>query len=140
MATGMNEYPRAVAPEALAPRLRTLIIALTERLLDGPTSTHAILREQFARAWITRVTLTGAGLFADFECPDDVPLTEQADLIGGDVPITVEGLAAGAGCLVAVRDGRLAFLEIYAYGEESWPEDAHVLSLGDPVPLPVDEP
>ena len=137
MATGMGEYPRSVPGESLSPELRALITALATRLLDGPSAAHAILREQLAYCRVARVEFTGAGLYAYFECPEALPRAAVDDTLGGDVPMEVAELEAGAGCLLGVARGRLDFLEVYTFGNESWPEAPTVLALGEASPIPL---
>ena len=135
----MTEYPRTVSASAISPELRALISELTTRLLSGDSSTHALLREQFANAEIRDVELTGVGLYANFAVPSDIPRVTPARIIGGDVPMEVEGLEGGAGCLVCVSDGHLDFLEVYVNGREPFP-DRPVARLGFTTPLTINSP
>ena len=57
----MTAYPRTVSASEISPEVKALINELTTRLLSGNSSTHALLREQFARASIRDVELTGVG-------------------------------------------------------------------------------
>ena len=133
----MSDYPRTLGASDISPSLRRLILELTQRLLGGPAPTHARLRAQFDHAEISQVELTGVGLFASFRIPPDAPLVEPGELIGGDAPLEVEGIRSGAGCLVKVSSGRLDFLEIYTYGNDAWPDEPVVLSVGTVTPIPV---
>ena len=132
----MSDYPREIVPEEASPRLLSLIHELTSRLLNGSSPEHQALRDQWERARVGLITLTGAGLYAEFahEAPR---LVSPAEWIGCDVHIRVEGLDAPAGCLVKVSAGRLDFLEIYTFGDVPWPDDPIVLSLGEAQPVPV---
>ncbi|MDB4906253.1 MAG: hypothetical protein JWO05_1037 [Gemmatimonadetes bacterium] len=135
----MSRYPRNVPESALSPELKALIHELTSRLLSGDSPTHALLREQFAKARIREVELTGVGLFAHFDVPKTTPLASPARMIGGNVPMDVVGLEGGAGCLLCVSDGRLDFLEIYVNGTEEFPERP-VVRFGPVIPLGVGSP
>ena len=135
----MTEYPCTVPASALSPELRALIRELTARLLSGDSSTHALLREQFAKAEIRDVELTGVGLYANFAVPSDIPRVSPARMIGGDVPMEIDGLEGGAGCLVCVSEGHLDFLEVYVNGGEPFP-DRPVARLGSTTPLTFDAP
>jgi len=132
----LSDYPRDLTPESASPRLLALIEELTRRLLDGPTPAHRTLLQQLAHARVREISLTGAGLFAEFATasPDRV---SPAEWIGGEVEILVEGLDASAGSLVKVSDGRLDSLEIYTHGIALWPDDPHVISLRTVAYVPV---
>jgi hypothetical protein len=133
----MSAYPRELIGESITPELEGLVRDIAARLLDGPSAAHATLREQLASARLSRITLTGAGLFADISLPAVVRTVVPADMIGGEVVLNVEGLDAPAGSLVKVRDGRLDFIEIYTYGDAGWPDQPRVLSFGESIPLPI---
>jgi hypothetical protein len=129
--SGHKTYSASDAPQEmldLAGRLMPL-------LLDGDHPTSALLREQYARATITEISLSGAGFFVDFQIPADVARVAPPNFEGGHVNIQVERVENGAGCLVFVRDGVLSFLEGYTYGGEEWPERPVVLELRDPRPI-----
>jgi hypothetical protein len=132
----MGEYPRTLSGEAISAELRSVIDSLTSRLLSGTHPAHSVLRDQYSRARIRNVELTGAGFFANFEVPTDAPVVEPARLMGGDVHIEVDGLAGGAGSLLCVSEGRLAFLEVYVNSGEPWSEHTVVLDFGEVVPIP----
>jgi len=132
----MGEYPRTISGDEIPPELRAIIDSLTERLLSGNHPTHSLLRQQYSRATVTGVELTGAGFFARFAIPIDSQAVQPPRLIGGNVAMDVEGLAEGAGSLLCVSDGRLDFLEVYVYGDEPWTENTIVRSFGEVVPLP----
>jgi hypothetical protein len=136
----MAEYPRMLSAESAPPELLALIAALTPRLLEGQAPALLILREQYKRARVARVTLTGAGFFAAFDVPADLPRADPPNMIGGDVPMTLEGVKCGAGCLLKVSDGYLDCLEVYAVAGEPWPERPRVLSFGEPLPVQAGPP
>lgn len=58
-------------------------------------------------------------------------------MIGGQVPMEVRGLDAGAGCLLKVSQGKIDCVEIYTYGDGAWPDEPDVVSFGESVPVPV---
>jgi hypothetical protein len=86
------------------------------------------------------VTLTGVGLYADFALPDGVPTVESPDLIGGQVTLDVAGLTHGAGSLIKVANGKLAFVEVYTFGGERWPDTPRTISYGTVMPLAISMP
>jgi hypothetical protein len=133
----MAKYPRTLYGDDVPAELRSIIDSLTTRLLSGNGPTHSVLREQYSRATIQNVHLTGAGFFAHFAVPPDIQIVQPATLIGGNVVMEVEGLAEGAGSLLCVSEGRLAFLEVYVYGSKPWTETTVVRSFGEVVPLPT---
>jgi hypothetical protein len=134
----MAGFPRTVLGEKLSPELRSVIDSLTTKLISGDHASHSLLREQYSRAKVREVELTGAGFFARFEVPSGIPTVTPARMIGGEVSMEVEGLANGAGSLLSVSDGRLNFLEVYVNGDEPWTEHTVVRSFGEALPLPCD--
>jgi hypothetical protein len=133
----MPGYPRTLDGDDVPGELRSVIDSLTTRLLSGNDPAHSVLRDQYARATISSVELTGAGFFAHFAVPPDIPIVQPSRLIGGNVVMEVEGLTEGAGSLLCVSDGRLAFLEVYVYGSKPWTESTVVRSFGEVTPLPT---
>ena len=133
----MPGYPRTLDGDGVSAELRSVIDSLTTRLLSGDDPAHSVLRDQYARATISCVELTGAGFFAHFAVPADTPIVQPPRLIGGNVGMEVEGLAEGAGSLLCVSEGRLAFLEVYVYGSKPWTESTVVRSFGEVTPLPT---
>jgi hypothetical protein len=127
-------WPKTYAVGDAPAEMLELVRRLVPMLLAGDHPASAALRSQHARASVDRVELTGAGFFVEFSVPLDAPRAEPRELTGGNVPIQIEGLEHGAGCLLFVRDGILRTLEGYTYGEE-WPERPIVVSLGEAVPL-----
>jgi len=115
------------------------VLRLTERLvpllLEGVHPALLALREQFLRARVKEVELTGVGFYVDFEVPSDAPLAEPKNISGGDARLTIEGVTYSAGCVLFVRAGRLATLEGYTYGDDTWEENAAVLSIDDVFPI-----
>jgi hypothetical protein len=107
---------------------------LVPMLIDGEHPALAILREQYRRAEIRSVELSGVGFFVNFAIPLDAPRVRPADLAGGAAKIDLEGALHGAGCILFVRDGRLAMLEGFTY-DDAWSESAAVLGVSDVVPL-----
>jgi hypothetical protein len=108
----MTAYPRDLSATEVSPGLATLILGLAARLLAGHAPEHRVLRDQLASARLGRVTLTGAGLYAYFEHPVNTVRVVPPEMIGGEVPMEVHGLDAGAGCLVKVSEGKIDFVEI----------------------------
>ena len=137
MATGMGEYPRELTTTEIPSGLATLVRELAERLLDGPTAEHRVLRRQLATARIERITLTGAGLYAYFAHPPEAQSVSPPEMIGGEVPMEVQGLDAPAGSLLKVSDGKLAFVEVYTFGDQPWPDEQQAISFGETTPLPI---
>lgn len=115
------------------------MLKLAERLvpllIEGDHPALSALRQQFSRVRVKEVELTGHGFYVDFEVPPDVPLAEPKNFAGGDVRLTVQGVKSGAGCVLFVRGGRLATLEGYTFGDDAWPDNAVILSIGDVFPI-----
>src|SRR5262245_25790022 len=127
-------YPRKYASSDAPPAILSLVAHLVPRLLEGKQPALAALREQFKQAKITSIEATGLGFYVDFEVPADLPLTDPRNFTGGDAVINLEGAQAPAGCVLYVREGRLATLEGYTF-DDAWPEDAKVLSVEDVHPV-----
>jgi hypothetical protein len=79
--------------------------------------------------------MTGVGFFVHFDLEGDVPLAQPSNFAGGDAIIRLEGGTVQAGCVLFVRDGRLACLERYTYGDDRWVEDAQVVSVEAIIPI-----
>ena len=75
--------------------------------------------------------LTGVGFFTNFAIPSDVnvPRTVPDQVIGG-VGAKLSGLQHGAGFLLFVREGRIAFLEGFCY-DEDWTDPGSEFTLID---------
>lgn len=115
---------------ASAPReVVALVNRLVPQLIAGDHSSLTALREQLPFATIREVQMTGHGFYAEFDVPADVPLAVPANFAGGNAEIVLAGATAAAGCVLFVRDGRLATLEGYTFGDEGWAEDAKVLAI-----------
>jgi hypothetical protein len=125
----MNKYPQNLAPEQIPPALRDLVLRSARMLLSGDGPQNSTLRNQLDDSELSRVELTGVGVFAYFAVPESSPRIPAGRLIGGDISIDVEGVECGAGGHICVRDGAVEFLEIYTYGGESWPDEPRVSSL-----------
>jgi hypothetical protein len=86
-------------------------------LLAGDHPTLAALREQYERARIRRVELSGARFFVDYEVPDEAPLAMPPDLSSEAAKIDVTADCVPAGCVLLVRKGRLATFEGRTFAE-----------------------
>jgi hypothetical protein len=124
-------WPKTYSATGAPREMLDLTGRLMPLLLGGEDPACVLLREQYARATITEITLSGAGFFVDFEVAADVARVTPPNFQGGVVNIRVEGLENGGGCLLFVRDGVLSFLEGYTYGGEEWPEHPNVVELWD---------
>jgi hypothetical protein len=131
----MTTYPRTLTGDEISPRLRAVVATLAEYLIDGSTPSHKILLEQYSRAQLREVKLSGAGFEAKFEVPDDVARVQPARLLGGRVSMDVQDVLGGAGSILCVLDGRIHHVEVYLYGNAPWPDDPIVLSYLEPEPI-----
>ena len=122
-------YAGADAPKEML----ELVGRVMPLLLAGDHPVSAVLREQYRRAEVRTIELTGVGFFAEFIVPRDAPRTEPRNFAGGEVSIEVQGVTRGAGCLLFVRDGVIGTLEVYTYDDE-WPERPVVVSLTEATP------
>jgi hypothetical protein len=127
-------FPKRYTAEQAPAAVLALVARLVPSLLDGDHPALAALREQFRRARIKEVELTGAGFYVDFDVPVDAPLAVPANLTGGHASISLDVARHGAGCVLFVRDGRLAMFEGYTY-DEPWPEHACVTAVDEISPI-----
>ena len=132
-------YPREIPREDISEAQKRCVLRLAGHLVDGPSPQHAVLRTQLAAATISTIRLTGAGMYADFRVPSDIPSIGSCDLQGGQVAIHAAELDVPAGALLWVRNGSLAFLEVYTHGNRVWPDEPHITALTDVVPLEIPE-
>lgn len=132
-----NRFPKKFndgnAPEGTIEAIRMLMPAL----LAGDQPFLATLRTQYEKAALASIELTGAGFYADFVVPPDLPLTTPLRYSGGDAVLTIDNAPLGGGCVLYVQDGRLTTLEVYINGDEGWDEDSRVTAIADVMtPLP----
>jgi hypothetical protein len=130
----LTTWPKMYIPEAAPREVIALAEHLVPQMLVGDHPALVALRVQYDRGQVATVELTGAGFFVNYQVPGDTPHAKPSDFQGGDVRIEAAGVTHGAGCILFVRGGRLAFLECYTHGGE-WPEDVAVLSVGNVQPL-----
>jgi hypothetical protein len=132
MEAGLQTY----APDEAPREVLDLAASLIPQLLAGDNPQLKFLRAQFEQGRVSGVESSGVGFFVNYDIPAGLPSVVPANFAGGDARIKVAGLEVEAGCVLFVREGRLAFLELYTYGEP-WPAEAEVLSVDSPVPLIV---
>jgi hypothetical protein len=101
-----------------------------ERFLAGNESSLQILQQQLNKAKVMSREFTGVGFFSRFEVPAEAQLSDVLTLTLGDVGAQIEGLTAGAGFVLYVRNGRLKQLEGYSYGDEPWPSNIRKFDVG----------
>jgi hypothetical protein len=103
-------------------------------ILAGESPKCALLREQYAQAEVSSVDLTGVGFFVNFVIPAGAPRADPPNMAGGQVTVELEGIKHGLGCVLFVREGVIATLEGYTYGEP-FPEHLVVVALRDDAPI-----
>lgn len=133
----MTSYPRDLEANQISSGLSALVRDLAGRMLEGPAPQLHALREQLATARLSRITLTGAGLYAYFEHAPGTHSVSPPDMIGGEVPMQVHTLDAPAGSLLKVSGGLLEFLEVYTFGDRGWPDEPRIIEFGKATPLPI---
>jgi hypothetical protein len=133
------ELPKTYSASSAPSAVLSLVERIVPQLISGDHPAHVVLREQFRRARIREVALTGCGFFVEFDIPQEVPLTEPLSFAGGNAEIALEGSPTGAGCVLFVRDGRLAMFEGYSYGDELWSEHTRVLAVTNVQPVRPDD-
>jgi hypothetical protein len=128
-------FPKTYQATSAPPEVVALVNRLVPQLIAGDHPALTALQEQLRFATLREVQMTGHGFYADFDTPSDVPLTVPASFAGGDAEIVLEGASAKAGCVLFIREGRLATLEGYTFGDEGWAENARVLAIENVVPV-----
>jgi hypothetical protein len=135
MADGLHTY----APEEAPREVLDLAALLVPQLLAGDNPQLTLLRSQFEQGRVSSVESSGVGFFVNYDVPTELAIVTPPNFAGGDARIKVAGLEVEAGCVLFIREGRLAFLEAYTYGER-WPEGSEVISVAGVFPLIVPEP
>lgn len=103
--------------------------AVLDKLLAGEHPVLAALRLQAATVLVDNREFSGVGFFCTFRVSVNVPQGAlEADFHFGDVIAEFEGLEFGAGFVLFVRDGHIAMLEGYTFGEP-WPESVTEFKL-----------
>jgi hypothetical protein len=125
------EFPTRYTPDRIPPGIADAVPRLMSALLDGPHPFLRVLREQYERALITSVELTGCGFFVDFSVTPDAPLTDPLDYSGGNAVLTINSAPNGGGCVVFVKEGHLSMLEVYTFGDEGWDEGSTITGIHD---------
>lgn len=103
------------------PEFQALERAAVQEIIAYATPVAAQIAYQYARARVARRELSGVGFFSHFEVPPDVPKITPASL-EVSLHATLSGSPDAIGVTLFVRDGRLAWLEGYTYGNDSWPD------------------
>jgi hypothetical protein len=102
-------------------------------LLQGDHPILTILQQQYASAKVESREFSGVGFFTEFEVSETVPLVEPPNFAAGNVDIQLQNLPNGAGCVLFIRDGKLACLECYTFSEP-WPDTIVIQSLSNAIP------
>jgi hypothetical protein len=130
----VGRYPKRFSAEHAPTSVIAVVQRLMPLLLAADHPPLAILREQYRRATIASVELTGSGFYAMFSVPADAPHAEPADFSGGDAVLTLDTAPHGGACVLHVRAGRLESLEGYTF-DGAWTEETKVMAVGDVVPI-----
>jgi hypothetical protein len=98
--------------------LTALEKAVLAKIIETSPDQRDLLANQLERGRIVSRKLTGKGFLLKFEVEacELFPL----DFELGDVSAELEGLEHGAGFILFVRNGKISWLEGFAYGEP-WP-------------------
>jgi len=104
--------------------------SVLDKLLAGDDPVLEALRGQMRSCRVVGRTFTGCGFFTDLQVEPSVPAAEVpgGTLRIGDVSAKIKGLLHGAGFVLFVENGYLAFLEGYSY-DEPWPEVVDTFEL-----------
>jgi hypothetical protein len=127
--------PKYYGPDNLPGSVRSLVDRLLPALVEGAHPALVALRQQIPHLRVTKAELTGVGFFVDFALDANVALADPPDFVGGDAIIRLAGGSVPAGCVLFVRNGRVATLEGYTNGDDQWTEDAEVIAVEDVSPI-----
>jgi hypothetical protein len=130
----MDKFPKRYGPDRVPAGVADAIQRLLPPLTAGDGLFLHTLREQYARSRIESVELTGVGFYVDFLVPDDVPLTTPLSWAGGGATLFITTAENGGGCVLFVRDGKLATLEVYTFDDLGWTDQSRVIDIRDVVP------
>ncbi|HKV96344.1 MAG TPA: hypothetical protein VJR90_02505 [Gammaproteobacteria bacterium] len=92
-----------------------------QEIIAHPTPVAAQIAYQYEHARIVRRELSGVGFFSHFQVPPDVP-TITPPALEVSLHATLSDSPDAIGLTLFVRDGRLAWLEGYTYGNDPWPD------------------
>jgi hypothetical protein len=104
-------FPKKFAASEAPRTVLALVDHLVPLLIEGDHPALEALREQFRRARVKEVEMTGVVFHVDFEVPSDAPLATPSNFAGGGATITLEGANRGAGCVLFVRFDTGSLLE-----------------------------
>ena len=124
----MTRWPKTLTPEDAPHALVQLVEDLMPRLLAGEHPSLSVLRSQLESSRLESVELTGAGFYVHFAVDAAAPRVAPSGFFGGEAQIRLAGLERGLGCMIHVREGRIATLEGFTY-QEDWPEEFRVLAV-----------
>ena len=96
---------------------------ILEALLAGELDDLAVLRAQASAATVTKREMTGVGFFTTFSVPDHCSRLSRSkgQTWLADVGADLVGVEHGVGFVLFLRDGQIAVLEGFTYGESPWP-------------------
>ena len=104
---------------------KDLVVFIDEvmrELLDSEIELFRILWEQYTKIEISEIESTEVGFYVNYELKHKEyksPINGSFKI--GDLNCEMDGLKYGIGFLLYVNEGMIKLLEIYTYGEESWP-------------------
>jgi hypothetical protein len=85
------------------------------------------LREQWSQASLLKREWTGSGFFTYFQLSDAIATLKPANFIVDIAKAQIAGLEAPAEFILWIENGRLSYLEGFAY--EEWDESKQVLRI-----------
>jgi len=101
-----------------------------KELLSGDDHNLEILRAQFSSAEVRSREFTGVGFYTYFRPDVNMPKVEGKQAFQfGDLKVDLQGVKAGVGFVLFIKNGYLDFLEGYTY-DDPWPGDIDILSIG----------
>lgn len=129
------EFPKRYGPDRIPAGVADAVERLMPALTEGVDTFLRTVREQYVGSRIESVELTGTGFYVGFLVPDDAPLADPLTWAGGNATLAIDTAENGGGCVLFVRDGRLATLEVYTFDDLGWTELSRVIDIRDVVPL-----
>jgi hypothetical protein len=120
---------KSIAPSLGLTALETDVL---EALIQAHPDHRDLLYDQLGRATVASRRRTGLGFFLNFTVEAEA-LFEPRNFELNDVYGDLTGLEHGAGFMLFIRGGRIAFLEGHSF-DEAWPatEGKHVVFVKSP--------
>lgn len=101
-------------------RLTDVERRLVEEIVRQHTQAYPSLTDQLDRLRVVSREPTGVGVYINFSVLGAV-LNETINVqLGFDGKIEIDGVPWGLGCVMLVKAGRIYYLELFTYPDDTW--------------------